>query len=168
MLLPPCCVCMVFVLAWCLNGFCCTLHVPGQILPGLGVLDAVSAPGGVELDEPGRGGVSDGRTETAAAQDHQRVLLRVQPGRGAPTAGGEQPQPHREEPEPEHSSRSTGDTQRAGQRQEFMPETGSFIRADMRAAAANRDDLCQTEPDVTSVLRGVKACKYISNENIFK
>lgn len=57
-----------------------TFDVLGQSLPCAGVLDAVSAPGGVELDQPGRRRVSDRGLQAAAAQDHQRVLLRVQPG----------------------------------------------------------------------------------------
>lgn len=82
--------------------FCGTFDVLGEGLPCAGVLDAVSAPGGEELEQPGRGRVPDGRLQAAAAEDHQRVLLRVQPGRGAHTRG-DQPQDHRRfEPEPEH------------------------------------------------------------------
>lgn len=57
-----------------------TFHVLSQHLPCAGVMDTVSAPRGVELDQPGRGRVTDGGLQAAAAQDHQRVVLRVQPG----------------------------------------------------------------------------------------
>lgn len=94
---------------------CCgTFDVLGQGLPRAGVLDAVSTPGGEELDQPGRGRVRHGGLQAAAAQDHQRVLLRVQPGGGRHTPG-EEPEADRRrfEPEPEHPCGPDRDTSRA-------------------------------------------------------
>lgn len=128
---------------------CCgTFDVLGQGLPRAGVLDAVSTPGGEELDQPGRGRVRHGGLQAAAAQDHQRVLLRVQPGGGRHTPG-EEPEADRRrfEPEPEHPCGPDRDTRRAEPSREraepragrqtageVLPKTSRERRADMRAA----------------------------------
>lgn len=116
---------------------CATFDVLGQGLPCAGVLDTVSTPGGVELDQPGRGRVTDGGLQAAAAQDHQRVLLRVQTGCGSQTPGDEPEDGRRFEPELEHPCRPGRVTPTAGcQRDgEFLPKTSRETRADMRAAA---------------------------------
>ena len=113
-----------------------TFDVLGQSLPCAGVLDAVSTPGGEELDQPGRGRVTDGGLQAAAAQDHQRVLLRVQAGSSSHAPGDEPEDDRHFEPEPEHLGRPGKETprtgcQRAGQ---FAPRSRGD-RGDMRAAA---------------------------------
>lgn len=85
-----------------------TFDVLCQGLPCAGVLDAVSTPGGEELDQPGRGRVPDGGLEAAAAQDDQRVLLRVQAGGGSHTPGDEPQDERRFEPQAEHPGRTAG------------------------------------------------------------
>lgn len=91
------------------NGFPVpTFDVLCQGLPCAGVLDAVSTPGGEELDQPRRGRVRDGGLEAAAAQDDQRVLLRVQAGGGTHTPGDEPQDERRFEPQAEHPGRTAG------------------------------------------------------------
>lgn len=121
-------------------GCCGTFHILRQRLPRAGVLDAVSAPGRVKLDQPGRGGVEDGRLQAAAAQDHQRVLLRVQPGRGSRRAAGEPQDGRGSEPQPKHPYRPGRDTPRAGGQRtgESVPRRRRRWWGDMRAAAARR------------------------------
>lgn len=113
-----------------------TFDVLGQGLPCAGVLDAVSAPGGEELDQPGRGGVTDRGLKAAAVQDHQRVLLRVQPGSGS-QGPAEEPEEERrlKVANPCHQNQSR--TGRAGGRRvgECLPETSTQIWGDMRAAS---------------------------------
>lgn len=79
-----------------------TFDVVGQRPPCAGVLDAVTAPGGVELEQPGRGRVGNGGLQAVAAQNHQRILLRVQPPGGAQRAAAEPEEARRLEPQPEH------------------------------------------------------------------
>lgn len=67
-------------------------------------MDAVSAPGGEELDQPGGGRVGDGGLEAAATQDQQRVLLGVQAGGGSHTPGDEPQDERRLEPGADHYS----------------------------------------------------------------
>lgn len=86
-----------------------TFDVLCQSLPCAGVLDAVSTPGGEELDQPGRGRVRDGGLQAAAAQDHQLVLLRIQAGGGSHTPGDEPQDDRRFKPEPEHPRRPAGE-----------------------------------------------------------
>lgn len=94
----------------------------------------MSAPGGVELDQPGRGRVTDGGLQAAAAQNHQRVLLRVQPSRGSQATGDKAEHHRRFKPEPEHPCRAGRGTQRADRHrtEEFIPKTSSESRGDMR------------------------------------
>lgn len=89
---------------------CGTFDVLGQGLPCAGVLDAVSTPGGEELDQPSRGRVRDGGLQVAAAQDHQRVLLRVQAGSGSHTDRDEPQYDQNFKPDPEHPCRLTVET----------------------------------------------------------
>lgn len=112
-----------------------TFDVLGQSFPGAGVLDAVSAPRRVELDQPGRGGVADGRLEAAAAQDHQRVLLRVQPRSGTQSPVEEAEQHRGLEPEsPGHPERLEGRSESwrgsAAQRHRHRDGHESSCRAD--------------------------------------
>lgn len=81
-----------------------TFHVLGQHLPCAGVMDTVSAPRGVELNQPGRGRVTDGGLQAAAAQDHQRVILRVQPGRAAQAPRDKPEDARRMKPQTRHPS----------------------------------------------------------------
>lgn len=84
----------------------CTFDVLRQDLPRAGVLDTVSTPGGEELDQPGRRGVGDGALQAAAAQDDQRVLLRVQAGGGTHAALSQPQDDRRFQPDPEHPCRT--------------------------------------------------------------
>lgn len=79
-----------------------TFDVLGQGFPGAGVVDAVSAPGGEELEQPGRGRVGDGGLQAAAAQDHQGVFLRVEAGGASNTLRNQPQQEGRLEPGAEH------------------------------------------------------------------
>lgn len=108
-----------------------TFDVLCQGLPGVGVLDAVSTPGREELDQPGRGRVRDARLQAAAAQDHQRVLLRVQAGGGSHTPGDEPQDDRGSKPQPEHPCRPAGK-----RREENVREPESFHRG--RAERAGR------------------------------
>lgn len=106
------------------NGFpVLTFDVLCQGLPCAGVLDAVSTPGGEELDQPGRGRVRDGGFEAAAAQDDQRVLLRVQAGGGSHTPGDEPQDERCFQPQAEHPDRRWGRESR--ERTVGEPETFS-------------------------------------------
>lgn len=91
---------------WCLYKARATrtFDVLCQGLPCAGVVDAVSAPGGEELDQPGGGRVGDGGLEAAAAQDQQRVLLGVEAGGGSHTAGDEPQDERRLDPGVDHCS----------------------------------------------------------------
>lgn len=91
------------------HGGSCTFDVLRQDLPRAGVLDTVSTPGGVELEQPGRRRVGDGALQAAATQDHQRVFLRVQAAGGAHVTVT-QPQDGRcFQPEPQHPWQTAGD-----------------------------------------------------------
>lgn len=114
-----------------------TFHVLRQSLPCAGVLDAVSAPGRVKLDQPGRGGVGDRLLQGAAAQDHQRVLLRVQPDWASRRSAGEPKDGRCLEPQPKHPRCPGWDTPRAGGHKtgEFLSKTRRCCWGDMSAAA---------------------------------
>lgn len=91
------------------HGGSCTFNVLRQDLPRAGVLDTVSTPGGEELEQPGRRRVGDGALQAAAAQDGQRVFLRVQAA-GDTHATVSQPQDGRcFQPESEQPGRTAGD-----------------------------------------------------------
>lgn len=114
-------------------------------------MDAVSTPGGEELDQPGGRRVGDGGLEAAAAQDQQRVLLRVQAGGGGSRTPGHEPQDerrlevgaeHREGGEDPRGRESIGSVGcllgvRKTRRGAFFfsPTTYWKSRGDMRAAA---------------------------------
>lgn len=89
---------------------CGTFDVLSQGLPCAGVLDAVSTPGGEELDQPSRGRVRDGGLKAVAVQDHQRVLFRVQAGSGSHAARDEPQYDQNFKPEPEHPCRLAVET----------------------------------------------------------
>lgn len=118
------------------GGGTCTFDVLRQDLPGAGVLDTVSTPGGEELDQPGRRGVGDGALQAAAAQEDQRVLLRVQAG-GGTDAAVSQPQDGRYfQPEPEHPRRRAEERRRthAGGARSFQRGTAGDEAAERAAA----------------------------------
>lgn len=108
------------------HGGSCTFNVLSQDLPRAGVLDTVSTPGGEELEQPGRRRVGDGALQAAAAQDDQRVFLRVQAA-GDTHATVSQPQDDRcFQPESEHPSRTAGD------RRETHAETPKHRNGEIR------------------------------------
>lgn len=94
----------------------------------------MSTPGREELDEPGRGRVSDGGLQAVAAQDHQRVLLRVEPA-CASQGAGHQAEDRRRRSQPEHRRHPRTNTPRTGSQRtaESEPETSLNSRGDMRA-----------------------------------
>lgn len=95
----------------------------------------MSTPGRVELDQPGRGRVTDGGLQAGAAQDHQWVLLRVQLACGAQAPGEEPEDQPRFEAGAEHPAVGSerGRCQKLGG---FAP-TSADDRGDISAAANN-------------------------------
>lgn len=96
----------------------------------------MSTPRREELDQPGRGRVGDGGLQAAAAQDHQRVLLRVQAAGGSRPAEGE-PEGGPQD-EPEHRCRPAAERHAENGMSERRTVSAGNRRRERRVSTADR------------------------------